>query len=313
MTSKILSEMERADRVKEFQKACAEANFQELTKNVFELKGPFSKTLTICTLIHGNEIGGIEVFIKLLEMIRTKEIVPKTNLRMILGNVPAYFVNKRFLESDMNRSFGLDKHQTQEELRASELEKFLRDSDILIDIHQTIGPTNTPFFVFEFDKRSYNFARYLHPELPIVTSTKMSVFKGKTSTSYLIGRSGMAVTIETGQMSIDETQISLGLEITRKAIGTDFEKDFSHFRLVNTYTFCQVIINPDKSLELVREFRNFDTIQKNELLAMNSTEKVHSEVDGIILFPKYGAYAQTTAELALILKPHHEEDNSGKD
>lgn len=293
---------ERIKRVEKFQVEAALAGMKMLAPYVFELKGPFTKTLVISTLVHGNEIGGIEVLLKLIEEIYAKKLIPKSNLRFILGNVDAYFEDKRFLESDMNRSFGLENPATKEELRANELEGFLKDADILIDIHQTIGPTKNPFYIFEYDEGSCNLARFLHPTLPMITYKTKRQFKGKTSTGYFISQNGHAVTIETGQKSIEETQISLGLELTRKVIETDFTISLPSFPLTNTYTFSQVISNPDGSLELVKTHQNFGPVAKGELLAKNKDKEIHSETDGVILFPKYGDYAKVSPELALILK-----------
>ena len=300
---------ERAEKVTEFHKSCLHSGFIELAPYVFELKGSFSKTLTLCTLVHGNEVGGIEVFLKLLEEIYSKRLIVKSNLRLILGNVEAYLEDKRFLETDLNRAFGLDEHEKKEELRAREFESFLRDSDVLIDIHQTIGPTSNPFYIFEYEKKSYNLARYLHPTLPIVAITKKRNFKGKTSTAYTIGNGGMGITIETGQKAIEETQISLGVLIARKAIETDFEENLPVAPLSNTYQFSQIINNPEGTFELVSKYSNFDPVKKDELLAKNADEKVYSEVEGKILFPKYGEYAKSSIELALILRPVQSEED----
>lgn len=296
------SRTEREETIRKFEKDCVDLGFKALAPYVFELKGSFSKTLTLCTLVHGNEVGGIEIFLKLLEEIRSQSLIVKSNLRLILGNVDAYYADKRFLETDLNRAFGLDSHLKKEELRAREFEKFLQDTDVLIDIHQTIGPTSTPFFIFEYEKHSYDLARYLHPDLPIVAIAKKRSFKGKTSTAYTIANGGMGITIETGQKAIEETQISLGLQIVRKAITTDFHQLLPDSLITNTHTFSQIISNPTGTLELVNHYSNFDPIKKGELLAMNSGEKIHSEVDGKILFPKYGEYARTSVELALILR-----------
>ncbi len=302
---------ERVEKIRLFEESCEKGGFQKLAPFVFELKGSFNKTITLCTLVHGNEVGGIEVFFKLLEDIRTKRLNPKSNLRMILGNVDAYLEDKRFIETDLNRAFGLTEHKKKEELRAKEFEKYLQDTDVLIDIHQTIGPTSTPFYIFEYENKSYNFARYLHPTLPVVAITKKRSFAGKTSTAYTIANGGIGITIETGQKAVEETQISLGLEIARKAIETDFEKKIPDSPLTNTYTFFQIINNPGGSLEMVKKLSNFDPITKGELLAKNTEMEVHSEVDGKVLFPKYGEYAKTSAELAIILKPALPTDTIG--
>lgn len=293
---------ERVKKLRTFNKACREAGFKEVAPYVFERCGPFSKTLTLCTLIHGNEVGGIEVFIDLLNKIQSEKVILRSNLRFMLGNVEAYCEDKRYLETDMNRSFGLDEHRTKEELRAHELEKFLIDTDVLVDLHQTIGPTSTAFFIFEFEEQTYNLARYLHKKIPIVTYTQSRPFKGKTSTGYIIDKGGMGVTLETGQKGIEDVQLSLGLQIAIKAIINNFKIDLPSIPLTNTYTFSQIIINPDRDLELIKHFENFDPIVKGELLAKNSFKEVRSEVNGVILFPKYSAYAKTAPELALVLK-----------
>lgn len=293
----------RREKVDKFNSACIEAGFKEIGNQVYELKGPFAKTLTLCTLIHGNEIGGMEVFLNLLDMIKSKELVPSSNLRLMLGNVEAYYADKRFLESDLNRSFGIQNPETMEEKRASELEPFLKDTDVLIDIHQTIGPTSTPFFIFEFEENSYNFARHLNKDVPVVTYTTKRAHKGKTTTGYVIQNDALAVTIETGQKGIEDTQISLGLEIVCKAIRMSFEQTFPVSPFTNTYTFHQIIHNPDGSLEMTKQLSNFDKVQMGELLARNHQQEVFSEVDGVVLFPKYGDYAKKSVELSLILKP----------
>lgn len=310
----MLNTDERMRKVRDFDEACLEAHFKKVAPHVFELKGSFSRTLTLCTLIHGNEIGGIEIFLKLLEEIRAKKLMVNSNLRLMLGNVDAYYEDVRFLETDMNRSFGIDEHNTLEEKRAKELEIFFHDTDVLIDIHQTIGPSSTPFFIFEFEQRSYNLARYLHQTLPIVTNTRKRAFKGKTTTGFTISKGGMGITIETGQKGIVETQVSLGLDIARKAIETDFNNTLPAQPMMNTYTFHQILNNPEGRMELVREYNNFDPVKAGEILAKDLEKEVRSEVDGIILFPKYGAYAKASMELALILKACSQlEDGEGHD
>lgn len=298
---------DRTENVLLFEDACRKTGFTELAPYVYELRGNFSKTLTLSTLIHGNEIGGIEVLIKLLGMIREKKITPRSNLRFLLGNVPAYIEDKRFLESDLNRSFGLENPRTLEELRARELESYLSDSDILIDIHQTIGPTSTPFFIFEYESPSYDLARYLNKDLPIVTYTVKRSFKGKTSTGFVMSKGALGITIETGQKSVNESQITLGFNLSQRAIETDFSTPLPRSGFRNTFTFSQIIENPDGSLEMERVFHNFDPIYRGDLLAKNSEKKVFCETDGVILFPKYGEYAKKSSELALLLKPVFDE------
>lgn len=301
--------MDREQKVDSFKDACLKAGLKEIGTHVFELKQSSEKTLALCTLVHGNEIGGIETFLFLLNEIETGKLKPKLNLRIILGNIEAYYEDKRFLEKDMNRSFGLDEPISPEELRAKELETFLSTSDFLIDVHQTIGPTYTPFYIFEYDEKSYDFARYLHATLPIVTYTMERRFKGKTSTGFMIDLGKSGITIETGQKGIDKNQISLGYEVLRKAIESDLIIPVSDTVFSKTFTFAHIIDNPHGTIELVKTLQNFESIKKDELLAKGPDSEYFSPVDGVILFPKYGAYARSSPELALILKPVHKKQD----
>ena len=278
------------------------AGLTEIGDHIYELKRSGSKTLTLCTLIHGNEIGGIETFLKLLGEIESGKIRPLSNLRLILGNVEAYYEDKRFIESDLNRSFDLQSHNTREELRAKYLEPFLTSSDVIVDIHQTIGGTKTPFYIFEYNDQSYYLARHLHPTLPVVTNSKDRPFAGKTTTAFVISRGGMGITIETGQKGIEDIQISLGFELSKKALLTDFNIDLPVHGINDAYTFSQIINNHDGTLELLKKHTNFDIVQKGEVLARNASTEIICEVDGVILFPKYGEYAKVSKELALILR-----------
>lgn len=294
---------ERAEKLKKFRDLCLSCGFQELAPHVYELKTKGTKTLTFSALIHGNEIGGLEILIDTVKLIQAKKIIPQSHLRLIIGNKSAYFQDVRYVETDMNRSFGLDKHDNEEELRAKELEPFILSSNIFLDFHQTVGPCSTGFFIFEYSDKSYDLARHLHPTLPIVTHNKKRAFKGQTSTAFTKTAGIMGVTIETGQKGHDDAQTALGMQLAIQALKTNFEEALPTAKVSHTFTFHQIVLNPDGEMEMAKRFYNFDAVKKGEVLAKDSKHEVSSETDGVILFPKYGDYARKTPELALVLKP----------
>jgi hypothetical protein len=67
------------------------------------------------------------------------EVNPKIPYGMghIIGNYEAKKLGKRFIESDLNRSFN-GKSDTYEEKRAQDILKVIKDYDIVIDVHSTI-------------------------------------------------------------------------------------------------------------------------------------------------------------------------------
>jgi len=268
---------------------------------------PSYKTLVLSALTHGNEVGGLDVLIDILKSLQNKSLDPKLNLRFILGNVDAYKANKRFLETDMNRSFMVDTPQSLEEKRAAMITPFIKGVDYLIDFHQTIRPTVQPFFVLDHWEESFDFARSLDHTFPLITGKNFSsLSNGKAVTTTSQSSGAKAVTIELGQMGSSLFQAKIGSAIARQAIILLEQNAIAKFHSKpwqNCYTWGQTVENPDFSLELVGQFKNFDPIKKGDLLATNGNSKIHAEIDGMALFPKYGESQKTSKELIRILKP----------
>jgi succinylglutamate desuccinylase len=124
--------------------------------------------LCVLGLIHGNEYGGLGVINKLLLGILQGTHRPLFPLGVGLGNIPAGFENVRFTEKDLNRVFTSSSSSTYEERRALELEPLIKRSRFLIDLHQTIEPTTSPFFILGFNEDSLQFANELDSGKPIV-------------------------------------------------------------------------------------------------------------------------------------------------
>ena len=90
---------------------------------VFKTESEEKIDLLISGLIHGDEVIGIEIINSLLRRLSSKEISCAINLGFLLGNVEAARQSKRYLEEDLNRSFGLKRIDKIEEKRAREISK----------------------------------------------------------------------------------------------------------------------------------------------------------------------------------------------
>ena len=95
--------------------------------------------------IHGNEPTGIESVIKIHKKIKRNEIeLKKGKLTFILGNPEAYRKYKRYINSDLNRSFLNNLNSNCEVNRAKEITKFIDSvsrKTIIIDLHSVSSGT----------------------------------------------------------------------------------------------------------------------------------------------------------------------------
>jgi len=95
--------------------------------------------------VHGNERTGVEVVKSLVDALAKPgggDTVQQGELTLAIGNPEAVEQNVRFVEQDLNRCFGLQEGPSSlERRRAIELEPYLTDIDVLVDLHATNKPS----------------------------------------------------------------------------------------------------------------------------------------------------------------------------
>ncbi len=275
--------------------------------------------LSIMAIVHGNEVGGLPVVTRLLDYILTGEIQLKSTIGIAIGNIEAARAGRRFLDRDLNRSFGIGSiGETREAIRANQLQELLRRSRFLFDIHQTREPSQTPFFIFPWARRSFDFARMISKELPIVTHWGGSFSKdGMCSDEYVNSMGGTGITIELGQSGFDPGQLEIGFSSTLHALHatgsaevrqlevSDVPKEFAG----SIYTWNAMIPYPQAGVVALKPgFENFQTLAAGTPLARHDNQEITAPVSGRMLFPKYvrpgtpDADGPRPAELCRIMK-----------
>ncbi len=109
-------------------------------------KNPW-KTTTIIVWVHGNELSWVNAMDEILKDIE----ITSGKVYFIYANLKALEINNRIFEKNLNRCF-LENNtwSTYEDKRAIEITPYLRDSDYLLDVHNTIGIQNSiPFLISE--------------------------------------------------------------------------------------------------------------------------------------------------------------------
>lgn len=261
--------------------------------------------LTLGAIIHGNETAGLEVLTRFLEDVLTGSVPLLRKIGIALGNVAAARLDQRFIDRDLNRSFGMNTpDSTQESKRAKQIEQLLRRTEFFLDLHQTREPSKTPFFIFPWQQRSYDFAQSISPKLPIVTHWGGSFSKdGKCSDEYVNSCGGTGITLELGQCGFSESQIAIGIDAIRSAMIAKNCVETSTLNwsisslgseLIPTefcgamYTWNGTIAYPQSgSVQLNDGLINFQRIKKDLILGWHDDEALRSPVDALILFPKY--------------------------
>lgn len=269
------------------------------------------RDIDLCLLagVHGNEVGGVQVLIEILESI-VKSGPSDISICFALGNPEALRANKRFIGQDLNRSFGRQSLSGPVDKRARFLETIFLRSHFLLDLHQTQEASETAFFISRFHEESFKVSRIFFPKIPFVTykSSTLSL-TGMTTLNFHLSRGGMGLALELGEKGLDPGQIQLGIHVVSEIIKhlrhseDTWHTRFPDIHLDNNYTFSESLITESGTYELCKNFSNFAKIKKNEKIARIDEKDFYAHRDSLVLFPKGTLRAPPGSEVIRLLKP----------
>lgn len=247
--------------------------------------------LCLQAITHGDEVGGIQVLIELLNFLQAGLIAPKMPLGFSLGNIEASIADRRFLEADLNRSFGTKDLSTKEAKRSLELMPMLSESDFFLDFHQTIEASIQPFFIFPYAAKSLAFARAAHSEVHVVTHWgKPFSLDGMCTDEFVNFKGGVGITIELGQKGFEAYQTSVGVQAALGAIR--YAEDVLSGKIIEAaeagvlYTWKAIVLY-EEGMDLKEGLFNFQPVKKGDVLGVHGPNPLLCEDDGYLLFPKY--------------------------
>lgn len=256
--------------------------------------GPFH--LVVCCLTHGDETGSLPAALALLEALQTGQRHFAGRLSMVLGNPRAARQGRRFTEADLNRVF-LPGPDSWERRRAAELMPLLDQSDLVVDLHQTIEPTAKPFHIHPWTPTLEHWAQVLDGARDWVTRPMGESFASGTCCldEYVRDQGKAAVTIELSQKGMRPSTTALAAAILDRALSAaeailggaelaELTSGAEPMRLWRTHAK-----QPYASAELrLREgLRNFEPISAGQSLSAPDSPPLQVAEDGALLFPKY--------------------------
>ncbi len=263
--------------------------------------------LGVIALTHGNEVIGAPIVNHLIESLLAGSLSPGFEVQFALGNVSAARANQRYIENDLNRSFGLNSTENPETIRAREIETFFFDKcDIVLDLHQTIQPSLSPFFFAHYySLKELAFLDSINPGLPVIVTLddKLHGQKGETTNEFLKSQDKFCLTVELGQKGFFEESFKCGVEVAKnfiRAVGEPTER------------FDQLTLSGIKSrlLKLEVGYRvqdpgsrlhpgivNLQEVNKGDEIGVSDRGPIVAPISGYILFPKYNSNLTIGQEL----------------
>ena len=290
--------------------------------------GQHQKHILFGGITHGNEVGSLPSLVQLAENLISQQTKFGGIITIMLGNVEACLADKRFIEADLNRVFLDSAPKSLEKSRAKELMSLFDGIDLFIDFHQTIEPSESPFFIFPFHLAGYHWARLAAGGLRLVTRDPAREFaKGQVCADEYARSLGVpGITIEMGQKGL--TELSAGLtsqcchramfamdEIARgetidKLVKSEDSSELEFFEIQSAQTFDSEYMRLDPGL------KNFSRVKAGQVIgqADRAGAPLKANMDGYLLFPKYprrsdshaalGPYPSEIYNLAVPMKEH---------
>ena len=279
-----------------------------------KIEGNLPGPLIICIAgLHGNEQVGLHAFRNVCSAIEKHNIPFKGKMVGICGNTRAIESNRRYIDYDLNRVW--DEPRIKEIL--SKEEHFLSEDKELIEIYQVIDTESKGdfeqkvmvdlhstssdkgnFLVVPEDESTHPILSELH--LPVVLGLD-SYVKG-TLLSYYHEKGFLSFAFEGGMMGTEDVyQLhTSGLwQILEKSGGVtehDHEKE-DHYKnqlMEVSSTLPQRVkvlhreyVQPQDRFRMLPGFHNFQSVHKDQLLAINKNGHITSPMDGMIFMPLY--------------------------
>lgn len=250
----------------------------EISPNIWCLQGDMpGKIITIMAWVHGNELSWVTLLQDLknnLQVMRWKVyIISCANPRAIEQNI-------RQTEKNMNRSFhNIPQGSAYEDIRAQELLPFLRESDVLLDIHNTLNTENSiPFLISEHANMDQYF-----PVNTVVSGLDALHPGGSDGYMNSIGKVGLC--IESG--SIYDPR---GTEIARDSV-LNFLRATGAIEwkpAINTnqtkYHLDTIIKAKSTNLQFVKKWLDFEQVSQCDVVAYDDGVPIFAPYDGVIVF-----------------------------
>jgi len=299
------------------------ATIMELEHIIGRYTGKVKGPLLICFGgMHGNEPAGVKALELMLKMLEVEPIANPSftfggRLLALRGNIRALKKGRRYMVKDLNRQWRKEnveriqnspaKELYSEELEikenleiiAREIEDYQPEKLVFLDIHTTTAFGGI-FSIASDDPESIRIAVELHA--PVITGflrgirgTSLHYFNNdnfKPETATVVCEAGQH------QEHLSVNRAIAAITNCMRTIGSVKAEDVEnrHDSLLIEYSkglpkVAELVtlhaISPEDQFRMQPDYRNFQPVQKGEILACDKNGAIRAESDGLILMPLY--------------------------
>ncbi len=270
-----------------------------------------SPTVVIFAGIHGNEKAGVHAAHLVIEKIKKYNLKFSGNLHLILGNINALSKGIRFEDVDLNRIWRIDdidrfKNGDTIKLLESREQKdiFLIIQEILkepgpfyfLDMHTT-SASSVPFITISDSLNNRKFSG----NFPIPVVLGIEEYLDGPLLTFINEYGHVALGFEGGAHTDESSIVNCEAFIWKalvhsKCMDVANIPDYNQYQnvlanLCCEYQFFEITyryqVSDKEQFEMKKGFENFETINKNQLLASSDGRKIYAPEAGRIFMPLY--------------------------
>jgi tryptophanyl-tRNA synthetase len=223
------------------------------------------ENLVLICCLHGDERYGLKVS-------KSQSLFP-----FVLANEKAFEENKRFIDSDLNRSFPGNTEGNYEERRAVELLKKIKDFEYVLDLHSSSNSCPLFGIITKPNKEKIDFAKKLGLKRLVIMSP--SFVSGKS----LIDFAKCGISLEIGPHGRKENINEVLELINHFAENKNFSESLEIFEIF------ALIKKQAKNILIT----NFKEVKQGEIISEDETGKQLAEYDFIPVIVGEEAYGDT--------------------
>ena len=271
-----------------------------------------SPTVIVFAGIHGNEKAGVHAAKNVLKKIKRDKVVFEGNLFFILGNINALNKGIRFEQIDLNRIWRNKNmedlfnsaeepiQEVKEQLNIYELIKEILEKEngpfYFLDLHTT-SASSVPFITISDSLNNRKFSS----NFPIPVVLGIEEYLDGPLLTFINEYGHIAMGFEGGShedpTSVANCEAFIWKTLVRsKCVQKSQIKDFDKYQLILADLCCKYqffainyryLIENGEKFEMKQGFKNFEPIEKGQLLALSNGEEIRAKETGRIFMPLY--------------------------
>lgn len=250
-----------------------------LSNNVFLVRGSRNgSTVALVAGVHGNEIAPILALRAWQKSANRKQI--HGSVYVVFGNPEAISKRMRYIDENMNRSFGHSgQRRTVEARRVRELEPILEKCSAVLDLHASNSKGTKPFVITE--ARGMKIGQWLPVKFIVHGFTK---YEPGSVDEFTDNHGGTGLCVECGFLGAKSSQKVAQQAIREFLKATGSLLGRGRRRSQRRYRICQLYFNKNKTFVPIREWDDFSPVEAGQVIGVDGSTPVAARKSGRLLF-----------------------------